>query len=70
MIFKLGYVDGPISLPNSTFRTITYKTYKSLSKKEKNKRLTDIINNNLDNLLDFLYYYCKDSDDNQGPWEY
>lgn len=56
MIFKLGYVDGPISLPNSTFRTITYKTYKSLSKKEKNKRLTEIINNNLDNLLKILEF--------------
>lgn len=56
MIFKLGYIDGPISLPNSTFRTITYKTYKSLSKKEKNKRLTEIINNNLDNLLKILEF--------------
>lgn len=56
MIFKLGYIDGPISLPNNTFRTITYKTYKSLSKKEKNKRLTEIINNNLDNLLKILEF--------------
>lgn len=56
MIFKLGYIDGPISLPNNTFRTITYKTYKSLSKKEKNKRLTEIINNNLDNLLKILKF--------------
>ena len=56
MIFKLGYIDGPISLPNNTFRTITYKTYKSLSIDEKNKRLTEIINNNLDNLLKILKF--------------
>lgn len=56
MIFKLGYVDGPVSLPDITFRTITYKTYKSLSKNEKTKRLTEIINNNLDNLLKILKF--------------
>lgn len=56
MIFRLGYVDGPVSLPNITFHTMTYKTYKMLPKKDADLKLATIIDKNLDNLLKILEF--------------
>ena len=61
MIFRLGYIDGPVSLPNITIRTMTYKSFKSLQEKEAMQTLDTIINENLDNLLKILKFNKKNN---------
>ena len=56
MQIRLGYVDGPFSLPFSYCHNITYTNYKKLTKNEAKIKLTEIINLNLDNFQKILKF--------------
>ena len=60
MKFRLGYVDGPLSI-NAKMHTITYSSYKKLKEKEGSEKLSKIIDQNLNTLLEILKFN-KDND--------
>ena len=56
MKIRLGYVDGPFSLPISYCHTITYTNFKKLDDKVAYFKLKNIVNTNLDNFLKVLKF--------------
>jgi len=56
MKFRLGYVNGPFSLPFTYCHTMTYTSFKKLNKEEANKKLEQIVKENLNNFEKILKF--------------
>lgn len=56
MKFRLGFVNGPFSLPFTYCHTITYTSFKKLDKKEAYKKLEKIVKENLNNFEKILKF--------------
>ena len=56
MKFRLGYVNGPLSLPFTYCHTMTYTSFKKLDKEEAYQKLYEIIDKNLDNFFKVLKF--------------
>jgi len=56
MKFRLGYVNGPFSLPFTYCHTLTYTNFKKMKKEEAYKKLENIIKENLNNLEKVLKF--------------
>lgn len=56
MIFRIGYVNGPETIPFCYTHTLTYTNYQKLGKQKGKQKLYKIIDTNLDNLYKLLNF--------------
>lgn len=61
MIFRLGYVNGPFSLPFTYCHTLTYTSFKKMKEEDAYKKLESIVKENLNNLEKILKFNKKNN---------